>query len=141
MKKTELHDMVLETMNEYISEAELKTGDNEFTIKVDVNRNPTKKGIKLQLIPKGDTILIDPDEKIDVNEKVQSAMNSKLRKLDLQVSIDPDIEEVAWVPVNDPNTIESVAIDVFNNLNVSKAPSFIWAFVIALTSTLQPFTL
>ena len=98
MKKTELHDMVIETMNEYISEAELKTGDNEFTIKVDVNRNPTKKGIKLQLIPKGDTILIYPDEKIDVNEKVQSAMNSKLRKLDLQVSIDPDIKQATDNP-------------------------------------------
>ena len=48
MKKTELHDMVLETFSDYITEAELKTGDNEFTIKVDVNRNPTKKGIKIQ---------------------------------------------------------------------------------------------
>ena len=91
MKKTELHDIVLETLNDYITEAELKTGDNEFTIRVDVNRNPTKKGIKIQLIPKGDTILVDPDEKIDVNEKVQRAMNQKLGKLDLQVSIDPDI--------------------------------------------------
>ena len=63
MKKAELHDLVLETVNEYINEAELKTGDNEFTIKVDVNRNPTKKGIKIQLIPKGDTILNDPDIK------------------------------------------------------------------------------
>ena len=51
MKKTELHDMVLETFSDYITEAELKTGDNEFTIKVDVNRNPTKKGIKIQLNP------------------------------------------------------------------------------------------
>ena len=63
MKKTELHDIVLETLNDYITEAELKTGDNEFTIRVDVNRNPTKKGIKIQLIPKGDTILVDPDIK------------------------------------------------------------------------------
>ena len=69
MKKTELHDIVLETLNDYITEAELKTGDNEFTIRVDVNRNPTKKGIKIQLIPKGNTILVDPDEKIDVNEQ------------------------------------------------------------------------
>ena len=43
MKKTELHDIVFETLNEYITEAELSTGDNTFTIKVDVNRNPTKK--------------------------------------------------------------------------------------------------
>ena len=32
MKKTELHDMVLETLNDYITEAELSTGDNTFTI-------------------------------------------------------------------------------------------------------------
>ena len=101
MKKTELHDMVLETFSDYITEAELKTGDNEFTIKVDVNRNPTKKGIKIQLIPKSGTILVDPDEKINVNEKVQSAMNARLRKYDLQVSIDPDIKQAT----DDPNVL------------------------------------
>ena len=78
MKKTELHDMVLETVDELLQEAELSTGDNTFTIKIDVNRNPTKKGIKIQLIPKGGTVLVDPDEKIDVNEKVQRAMNKSL---------------------------------------------------------------
>ena len=98
MKKTELHDMVLKTFSDYITEAELKTGDNEFTIKVDVNRNPTKKGIKIQLIPKSGTILVDPDEKNKVNEKVQSAMNAILRKYDLQVSIDPDIKQATDNP-------------------------------------------
>ena len=43
MKKAELHDLVLETVNEYINEAELKTGDNEFTIKVDVSARELKK--------------------------------------------------------------------------------------------------
>ena len=43
MKKTELHDMVLETMHEYITEAELSTGDNTFTIKVAVNKKSTLK--------------------------------------------------------------------------------------------------
>jgi len=98
MKKSELHNMVIETLNEYLSEAELSTGDNEFSIKVDVNKNPTKKGIKIQLIPKGDTVLIDPDEKIDVNEKVQSAMNAKLAKYGLQVNIDPDIKQATDNP-------------------------------------------
>jgi hypothetical protein len=98
MKKTELHDLVLESLNSYLSEAELATGDNDFTIKVDVNKNPTKKGIKVQLIPKGDTVLIDPDEKIDVNQKVQQAMNNKLAKYDLQVNIDPDIKQATDNP-------------------------------------------
>ena len=92
MKKTELHDMVLETLNEYITEAELKTGDNEFTIKVAVNKNPTKEGIKIQLIPKGNTILLDPDEKNNTSQKVQQAMNNRLSQYDLQVSVDPDIK-------------------------------------------------
>ena len=98
MKKTELHDMVFETVDELLREAELKTGDNDFTIKVDVNKNPTKKGVKVQLIPKGDTILVDPDEKIDVNQKVQQAMNARLAKYDLQVNIDPDIKQATDNP-------------------------------------------
>jgi len=48
MKKAELHDLVLESLQEYLTEAELATGDNDFTIKVDVNKNPTKKGVKVQ---------------------------------------------------------------------------------------------
>ena len=98
MKKTELHALISETFSEYMNEAELSTGDNDFTIKVDVNKNPTKKGIKIQLIPKGDTVLIDPDEKIGVNEKVQSAMNSALGKYGLQVNIDPDIKQATDNP-------------------------------------------
>mgnify|MGYP001284054098 CR=1 FL=1 len=117
MKKTELHDMVLETVSELVKEAELSTGDNNFTIKVDVNRNPTKKGIKIQLIPKGDTVLVDPDEKIDVNEKVQSAMNNALDKYGLQVNIDPDIKQAT----DNPNVLGYyIPITQFKNL-ITKA--------------------
>ena len=113
MKKTELHDMVFETMDELLKEAELKTGDNDFTIRVDVNRNPTKKGIKIQLIPKGGTILVDPDEKIDVNQKVQQAMNNKLSKYDLQVNIDPDIKQAT----DNPNVLGYyIPLNQFKNL-------------------------
>ena len=98
MKKTELHDLVLETVNEYVKEAELSTGDNTFTIKVAVNKNPTKEGIKIQLIPKGNTVLDEPDERNDVNEKVQSAMNAKLDKFGLQVNIDPDLGQATDNP-------------------------------------------
>ena len=113
MKKTELHDMVFETVDELLREAELKTGDNDFTIKVDVNRNPTKKGIKIQLIPKGGTILVDPDEKIDVNQKVQQAMNNKLSKYDLQVNIDTDIKQAT----DNPNVLGYyIPLNQFKNL-------------------------
>lgn len=113
MKKTELHNLVLETLDEYITEAELATGDNKFTIEVDVNKNPTKKGIKIKLIPKGGTVLVDPDEKIDVNEKVQSAMNAKLRKYDIQVNIDPDIKQAT----DNPNVLGYyIPLNQFKNL-------------------------
>jgi hypothetical protein len=113
MKKNELHNMVLETLDEFVNEAELRTGDNTFTIKVDVNKNPTKKGLKIQLIPKGNTVLVDPDEKINVNEKVQSAMNSKLSKYNLQVNIDPDIKQAT----DNPNVLGYyIPLSQFKNL-------------------------
>ena len=116
MKKTELHNMVLETLNEYITEAELSSGDNTFTIKVAVNKNPTKEGLKIQLIPKGGTVL-EPDEKMDINEKVQQAMNRKLSKFDLQVNIDPDIKQAT----DDPNVLGYyIPLNQFKNL-ITKA--------------------
>jgi hypothetical protein len=117
MKKTELHDIVHKTLKEYITEAELSTGDNTFTIKVDVNKNPTKKGIKIQLIPKGETILNDPDEKISVSEKVQSAMNKALGQYGLQVSVDSDIAQAT----DNPNVLGYyIPISQFKNL-ITKA--------------------
>tara|TARA_R110002074_G_scaffold375543_1_gene552282 strand:- start:37 stop:402 length:366 start_codon:yes stop_codon:yes gene_type:complete len=117
MKKTELHNLISETLNEYITEAELSTGDNTFTIKVAVNKNPTKEGIKIQLIPKGGTILNDPDEKNNVSEKVQSAMNNALDKYGLQVNIDPDIKQAT----DNPNVLGYyIPIHQFKNL-ITKA--------------------
>ena len=89
MKKIELHDLVLETMGEFINEAELSVGKNDFTIKVDVNRNETKEGIRIKLKPSFATDL-SPDEKTEVAEKVQSALNLALNPYNLQVNIDPD---------------------------------------------------
>jgi hypothetical protein len=98
MKKTDLHQMLFEELNKALNEAELSTGNNKFKIKVDVNKNPTKKGIKIQLIPLDDTILNVPDERISVNEKVQSAMNKALSQYNLQVNIDPDIRQATDNP-------------------------------------------
>lgn len=117
MKKTDLHKMVFETVNELVQEAELKTGDNTFTIKVAVNKNPTKEGIKIQLIPKSGTILNDPDEKIAVQERVQTAMNQKLAQFDLQVNVDPDIKQAT----DDPNVLGYyIPLSQFKNL-ITKA--------------------
>jgi hypothetical protein len=113
MKKQDLHDMILEGLEDFIKEAELSTGDNTFTIKVDVNKNPTKKGLKIQLLPKGGTILNDPDEKISVQEIVQTAMNKKLAQYDLQVNIDPDIKQAT----DNPNVLGYyIPLSQFKNL-------------------------
>lgn len=113
MNKNELHSLVLETLGEFIKEAELSTGDNKFSIKIDVNKNPTKKGIKIQLIPKGNTVLIEPDEKISVNEKVQKLMNQRLAQYDLQVNVDPDIE----MATDNPNVLGYyIPLSQFRNL-------------------------
>ena len=45
MKKTELHDMVLETVSELVKEAELSTGDNNFTT---LNSNILEKLIEIR---------------------------------------------------------------------------------------------
>jgi len=117
MKKTELHNLISETLNEYMNEAELSTGDNTFTIRVKVNKNPTKEGIKIQLIPKGGTILNDPDEKNMASEKIQSAMNNALDKYGLQVNIDPDIKQ----STDNPNVLGYyIPITQFKNL-ITKA--------------------
>ena len=50
---------------------------------------------------------------IDVNEKVQQAMNSKLAKYDLQVSIDPDIKQAT----DNPNVLGYyIPLNQFKNL-------------------------
>ena len=117
MKKTELHNLISETLNEYMNEAELSTGDNTFTIRVKVNKNPTKEGIKIQLIPKGGTILNDPDEKNMASEKIQSAMNNALDKYGLQVNVDPDIKQ----STDNPNVLGYyIPITQFKNL-ITKA--------------------
>ena len=77
----------------------------------------TKKGIKIQLIPKGETILNDPDEKISVGEKVQSAMNRALGQYGLQVSVDADIAQAT----DNPNVLGYyIPLSQFKNL-ITKA--------------------
>ena len=83
MDKLTIKALVNKVLAEVLSEAKVTAGDNEFNVSVSVNKNPTKEGIKIQLIPKGNTVLLG-DEKPDVNEKVQKAMNQKLAKFGLQ---------------------------------------------------------
>lgn len=89
MKKETLHDLVLETVNEYITEAEISSGDNDFKIRVDVNRNPTKEGIRIKLMPSIKTDL-GSEEKTKVQVQIQKALNKALGQYNIQVDIDKD---------------------------------------------------
>lgn len=57
-------------------------------LKVDVNHNPTKKGIKVQFILP-DTI--EGDAKASVTQKLQSKLNQGLSQYNLTVSQDTDV--------------------------------------------------
>jgi len=57
-------------------------------LKVDVNHNPTKKGIKVQFVLPD---IIDDDAKAAATRKLQSRLNQGLSKYDLTVSQDTDV--------------------------------------------------
>jgi hypothetical protein len=58
-------------------------------LKIDVNKNPTKKGIKIQFeLPQK----ISPDEKAQMTQKLQTGLNNSLHQFGLNVSIDTDIQ-------------------------------------------------
>ena len=57
-------------------------------LKVDVNHNPTKKGIKVQFVLP-DTI--EGDARADAAEKIQSRLNQGLSQYQLTVNQDTDV--------------------------------------------------
>jgi hypothetical protein len=57
-------------------------------LKVDINKNETKKGIKVQFIfPE----VIMGDEKTNLTQKLQSKLNAGLAKFNLTANIDTDV--------------------------------------------------
>ena len=57
-------------------------------LRVDVNHNPTKKGIKVQFVlPQ----TIEGDKKAEVTQKLQSKLNQGLEQYNLTVSQDTDV--------------------------------------------------
>lgn len=57
-------------------------------LKVDVNGNPTKKGIKVQFVLPNN---VSEDEKNILGQKIQTKLNKELAKYDLTVNIDTDV--------------------------------------------------
>lgn len=57
-------------------------------LKVDINKNETKKGIKVQFILPNN---IMGDDKATLTQKLQSKLNSGLAKFNLTANIDTDV--------------------------------------------------
>jgi len=57
-------------------------------LKVDVNHNPTKKGIKVQIVLPD---AIEGDTKAQVTQKLQSKLNQGLSQYNLTISQDTDV--------------------------------------------------
>jgi hypothetical protein len=57
-------------------------------LKVDINKNETKKGIKVQFILPNNIV---GDEKAALTQKLQSKLNSGLEKFNLTSNIDTDV--------------------------------------------------
>jgi hypothetical protein len=57
-------------------------------LKVDINKNETKKGIKVQFILPNNIV---GDEKAALTQKLQSKLNSGLAKFNLTANIDTDV--------------------------------------------------
>lgn len=62
--------------------------DNKPKLKIDVNHNPTKKGIKVQFVlPEA----LEGDAKAEMTQKLQARLNGGLSQYNLTVSQDTDV--------------------------------------------------
>ena len=70
-------------------EASITTKDTNFNLRVGVNKNPTKLGIKIQFEPKGG--MLDTDVKAKLEVELQEKLNVALAEYDMQISKDTDV--------------------------------------------------
>ena len=79
-------------IREELSEETNVTADNTiFILRMGVNKNPTKLGLKVQFTPKG--AQLDPDTKSRLAQILQSKLNQGLTEYKLQASIDTDVPD------------------------------------------------
>ena len=89
MKKEEL----LKEIASVISEAtKINYQGHKFVLRVDVNEDPNKKGIKVQFIPETDDI-IPPTERNDMAIDLEERLNAGLDKWELKVERDRNIKD------------------------------------------------
>jgi hypothetical protein len=81
-------------IKEELTEAEVTAGGSKFNLRMGVNKNPTKLGVKIQFEPLGGMLPIDTKAKLEV--ALQEKLNEGLSKYKIQISKDTDVprEEV-----------------------------------------------
>ena len=99
MKKSTLKEHLKPILQELEGKkSNIMIGGKPFKLRLDVNKNPTKKGIKIQFVPLG----IDPEgdigadkvdrvQKDDLAIELLSKLNEGLRKYGLEADLDPDV--------------------------------------------------
>lgn len=84
---------IREKVRQVLSEAvKVNFAGHKFVLKVDVNEDPQKKGIKVQFLP---TTFgkITPTEQNDIAIELQSRMEKGLQKYDLRVERDRELKD------------------------------------------------
>ena len=73
-----------------LKEASITTKDTKFNLRVGVNKNPTKLGVKIQFEPSSG-IEMDRDTKNALEIALQENLNDSLKQYGIQVSKDTDV--------------------------------------------------
>jgi hypothetical protein len=76
-------------IKEEINEAEVTAGGNKFNLRMGVNRNKTKLGIKIQFEELGSPLSSDTRDKLEV--ALQEKLNEGLKQYKLIVNVDTDV--------------------------------------------------
>ena len=88
MKNT-IERLVEEVINEA---AKVKFGGHEFVLKLDVNEDPNKKGVKIQFLPT-QFGTISKTEQNDIAIELEERLNAGLGEFDLKVERDRQLKD------------------------------------------------
>ena len=75
-----------------ITEAKVSMDGEEFNLKIDVNEDPTKKGIKVQFVPIEFSSL-SPQKRDDMAMKLFDKLNSGLEQYNMKVERDRELKD------------------------------------------------
>ena len=79
-------------INKMITEAKVSLDGEQFNLKVDVNEDPTKKGIKVQFIPiQFDSL--SPQKRDEIAMKLFDKLNNGLEQYSMKVERDRELKD------------------------------------------------